>query len=233
MSAPLLHLDDIHTYYADSHVLQGVSFDVCAGEVVGLMGRNGAGKSTTLKSIMGIARARRGRVVLSGRELSGWPIHRVAGAGVAYVPETRDVFPSLSTRENLALGAAGNGDWTLERVLALFPQLAGLLSRPSAVLSGGEQQMLAIGRALLGNPRCLLLDEPTEGLAPRVVEDIRAALLKLKAAGLAMLVVDHDIAFAASFADRVVVLGKGQVRWLGSGHDFADAAEVKRAWLGL
>ena len=182
---------------------------------------------------MGIVRPRRGRVVLGGRELGGWPIHQVARAGVAYVPETRDVFPSLSVRENLALGTGGDGEWTLERVLALFPQLAGLLSRPGATLSGGEQQMLAVGRALVGNPRCLLLDEPMEGLAPRVVDDIRAVLMRLKSVGLAMLVVDHDMDFAASYSDRVVVLGKGQVRWQGSARDFARAAEVKRLWLGL
>ena len=135
MTGALLRLDDVHAYYADSHVLQGVSFDVGAGEVVSLLGRNGAGKTTTLKSVMGIVRPRRGRVVLGGRELGGWPIHQVARAGVAYVPETRDVFPSLSVRENLALGTGGDGEWTLERVLALFPQLAGLLSRPGATLS--------------------------------------------------------------------------------------------------
>ena len=233
MNDALLRLEDVHAYYEDSHVLQGLSFDIGAGEVVSLMGRNGAGKTTTLKSVMGIVRPRRGRVVLGGSNLGAWPIHRVARAGIAYVPETRDVFPSLSVQENLALGAAGDGEWTLDRVFALFPHLASLLSRPGAALSGGEQQMLAIGRALLGNPRCLLLDEPTEGLAPRVVEDIRAALLKLKAARLAMLVVDHDTDIAATFSDRVVVLGKGQVRWRGSGRIFAGAADVKRVWLGV
>jgi branched-chain amino acid transport system ATP-binding protein len=236
MSGALLELAGLHTYYGDSHILQGVSLEVPAGTVLTLLGRNGAGKSTLLKSIMGIVPPRAGRIVLAGMELTRLTPYRIARAGIAYVPETRGVFPSLSVRENLTLaarGGAASGGWTLDRVHALFPRLAERAASRGATLSGGEQQMLSLARALLTNPRLLLLDEPTEGLAPLVVDEIEAALRRLKDTGLAILLVEQNLAFATSFADRIAVLGKGLIRWSGGVPDFAGAEAVRHEWLGL
>ncbi len=236
MTTPLLQLDDVNSYYGDSHILHGVSLAVAPGRVLTLLGRNGAGKTTTLKSIIGIVRPRTGRVVFAGNDMTGQSSYRIARSGIGYVPETRGIFPSLSVLENLTLAArrapTANG-WTLERVYALFPRLAERRASGGATLSGGEQQMLSMARALLTNPRLLLLDEPTEGLAPLIVAEIEAVLARLKGEGLAILLVEQNLGFALAFADEIAVLGKGQIRWNGTPAEFATAEAVKHSWLGL
>ncbi len=236
MTTPLLQLDDVNSYYGDSHILHGVSLAVAPGRVLTLLGRNGAGKTTTLKSIIGIVRPRTGRVVFAGNDMTGQSSYRIARSGIGYVPETRGIFPSLSVLENLTLAArrapTANG-WTLERVYALFPRLAERRASGGATLSGGEQQMLSMARALLTNPRLLLLDEPTEGLAPLIVAEIEAVLARLKSEGLAILLVEQNLGFALAFADEIAVLGKGQIRWNGTPAEFATAEAVKHSWLGL
>ncbi|MGE0716324.1 MAG: ABC transporter ATP-binding protein [Alphaproteobacteria bacterium] len=227
----LLAVEGLHVHYGSSHAVQGVDLAVPAGGVVALLGRNGAGKSTTLKAIMGIAPPSAGRVTLDGRSLGRLPPARIARRGVGYVPETRGIFPSLTVEENLRL-AARDGGWPLERVYARFPRLAERRRSGGGTLSGGEQQMLAIARALTTAPRLLLLDEPTEGLAPLVVDEIADMLRALKADGLAMLLVEQNLAFALAFADQVVVLGKGRVRWAGAAGAFRDAGDA-RAWLSV
>jgi branched-chain amino acid transport system ATP-binding protein len=234
--SPLLRLEDVHSYYGDSHVLHGVSLEVAPGRVLTLLGRNGAGKTTVLKSIIGIVRPRSGRILFAGGEIAGQASYRVARSGIGYVPETRGIFPSLSVVENLTLAArrspAANG-WTLERVYALFPRLAERRASGGATLSGGEQQMLSMARALLTNPRLLLLDEPTEGLAPLIVAEIEAVLTRLKTEGLSILLVEQNLDFALAFADEIAVLGKGQIRWTGTPSEFAAAEDIKHAWLGV
>jgi branched-chain amino acid transport system ATP-binding protein len=238
MIGALLELSDVRASYGDGDVLQGVSLAVPAGRVLSLLGRNGAGKTTLLKTIMGILRPLAGSIRFAGAAIAGAPSFRIARAGLGYVPETRGIFPSLSVLENLTLaardGAGASGErWTLERVFRLFPRLYERRHGGGGRLSGGEQQMLAIARALLTNPRLLLLDEPTEGLAPIVIAEIEQVLSALKASGLAILLVEQNLPFALAFADDVAVLGKGQVRWTGTPADFAAAEEVKHRWLGL
>ena len=231
----LLEVRDLDAYYEQSHVLQGVSFAIARGEVMTIVGRNGAGKTTTLKTIMGIVRARGGGITFDGLALDGLPTHRIGRAGLAYVPETRDIFPSLSVAENLTLAArpgSGNG-WTEERVYELFPKLRDRALAGGDVLSGGEQQMLSIARALMTNPALLLLDEPMEGLAPIVVEQIEGMLMDLKERGLSILLVEQSLAFAAAFSDTIVVLGKGRVRWCGTPAELHPADDIKGRWLGV
>jgi branched-chain amino acid transport system ATP-binding protein len=238
VSAELLRLEQVHASYGDGDVLQGVSLAAGSGRVVSLLGRNGAGKTTVLKTIMGILAPRAGSIRFAGIDIAGAPPHRIARAGLGYVPETRGVFPSLSVLENLTVAArpaamSGAADWSLERVFALFPRLYERRQGSGGRLSGGEQQMLAIARALLTNPLLLLLDEPTEGLAPIVIDAIEQALRQLKAMGLAILLVEQNLPFALAFADEIAVLGKGQVRWSGAPAEFAGAEDVKHRWLGL
>jgi branched-chain amino acid transport system ATP-binding protein len=238
MSGPLLELIDVRASYGDGDVLQGVSLAVPAGRVLSLLGRNGAGKTTVLKTIMGINRPLAGSIRFAGAAIAGAPSFRIARAGLGYVPDTRGIFPSLSVLENLTLaarnGAGATGErWTLERVFRLFPRLYERRHGGGGRLSGGEQQMLAIARALLTNPLLLLLDEPTEGLAPIVIAEIETVLTELKSLGLAIVLVEQNLPFALAFADDLAVLGKGQVRWTGTPAEFAPAQEVKRRWLGL
>jgi branched-chain amino acid transport system ATP-binding protein len=238
MTGALLELSDVRASYGDGDVLQGVSLAVPAGRVLSLLGRNGAGKTTLLKTIMGILRPLAGSIRFAGAAIAGVPSFRIARAGLGYVPETRGIFPSLSVLENLTLAArdsagASGERWTLDRVFRLFPRLHERRHGGGGRLSGGEQQMLAIARALLTNPRLLLLDEPTEGLAPIVIAEIETVLTTLKASGLAILLVEQNLPFALAFADELAVLGKGQVRWTGTPTDFAGAEEVTHRWLGL
>ena len=236
MSRPLLVVDDIHTYYEDSHILQGICLEVPARRVVSLLGRNGAGKTTTLRSIMGINPPRRGRVIFDGQDVNGMPPYRIAQAGVAYVPETRDIFPSLSVLENLTLAARPTdhgGGWTVERIFEIFPNLAERRASGGTALSGGEQQMLSIARGLMTNPRLLMLDEPTEGLAPLIIQKIEGVLDQLKHEGLAILLVEQNLKFATAFADINVVLGKGRIRWQGTSAELAAAEDIQRTWLGV
>ena len=235
----LLEVRDLEAGYGASRALFGLDLDVPAGGCASLLGRNGMGKTTTLNALMGLVPGCTGTIRVDGEDVAGWPSHRIARAGLALVPEGRQIFPNLSARENLVATARGGGaghrdgarDWSLERVLALFPALEPRLGSMGNLLSGGEQQMLAIGRALMTGPRLLLLDDATEGLAPRVRGDIWAALAELKRAGLAILVVDKHVADLKPLVDRHRVLEKGRVAWQGAGE--ALDADVAARYLGV
>ena len=228
----MLDVEAIHTYYGDSHVLHGVSLRVAPGEAVALLGRNGAGKTTAIRSIVGFTPPRAGRVLFDGRAIERWPSYRIARSGLALVPQGRRIFAPLSVRENLLLGARAPG-WTLERVFALFPRLREREQQSGGTLSGGEQQMLAIGRALLTNSRLILLDEPSEGLAPLIVREIGRILLALKAARLSLLLVEQNYHLALRVADRVYVMNKGQIVYEGTPAGLEADEEVKRRYLGV
>jgi branched-chain amino acid transport system ATP-binding protein len=228
----MLDVEAIHTYYGDSHVLHGVSLRVAPGEAVALLGRNGAGKTTAIRSIVGFTPPREGRVVFEGRAIERWPSYRIARSGLALVPQGRRIFAPLSVRENLLLGARAPG-WTLERVFALFPRLREREQQSGGTLSGGEQQMLAIGRALLTNSRLILLDEPSEGLAPLIVREIGRILLALKAERLSLLLVEQNYHLALRVADRVYVMNKGQIVYEGTPAGLEVDEEVKRRYLGV
>jgi branched-chain amino acid transport system ATP-binding protein len=228
----MLDVEGIHTYYGESHVLHGVSLRVAAGEAVVLLGRNGAGKTTLIRSVMGFTPPREGRVRLEGESIERWPAHRIARRGLALVPQGRRIFAPLTVKENLLLGARAEG-WTLERVLELFPRLRERAAQAGGTLSGGEQQMLAIGRALLTNGRVLLLDEPSEGLAPLVVREIGRTLVRLKEERLSILLVEQNYHLALRIADRVYVMSKGQIVWEGTPEALQGNEEVKRRYLGV
>ena len=236
-AAALLEMHAVDAFYDRSHVLQSVSLQVAAGTVVGLLGRNGAGKTTTLKSIMGIVVTRSGHIRFDGTELSGLAPHRIARQGIAYVPEDRGIFPSLTVEEHLTLAKRHDleapDSWSLSSVYRTFPKLEPRRRHLGAQLSGGEQQMLSIARALMLNPRLLLLDEPTEGLAPVVVQEIAAVIEDLKARGTTMLLVEQNYPFATRLADRVYVLGKGRIRWSGETQALEADAHVKQTWIGV
>ena len=231
----MLDLQNVESGYGETQVLHGLTLHAQPGRVLAILGRNGAGKSTLLKTVMGLLPTRAGDIRLDGTALNGKRPFDIAKLGIAYVPETRDIFPSLSVRENLMLAAArfGGGDWTMERVIALFPRLGERLDNGGAQLSGGEQQMLAIARALLMNPRLLILDEPTEGLAPIIVKLIHDKLQELRAAGLSMLLVEQNFGFATSLADDVVVVSKGQVVWTGTPAEIRADVQAQHRWLGI
>ncbi|MGH7299273.1 MAG: ABC transporter ATP-binding protein [Candidatus Rokuibacteriota bacterium] len=228
----MLEVDAIHTYYGESHVLHGVSLRVAPGEAVALLGRNGAGKTTTIRSIVGFTPPRAGRVVFEGQAMERWPAHRIARRGLALVPQGRRIFAPLTVRENLLLGARSEG-WTLERVFELFPRLRERQAQSGGTLSGGEQQMLAIARALLTNGRLLLLDEPSEGLAPLIVREIGTILRGLKARRLSLLLVEQNYHLALRVADRVYVMNKGQIVYDGTPAGLEADEEVKRRYLGV
>jgi branched-chain amino acid transport system ATP-binding protein len=230
----MLRVEDIHTYYGASHILQGVTLEVGEGEVVALLGRNGAGKTTTLRSIIGLTPPRRGRILFREKEITGGRPHALARLGLSYMPESRGIFPSLSVQENLTLVEGRRaGPWTLESVYELFPRLRERRTNGGAQLSGGEQQMLAIARALLLNPELLILDEPTEGLAPIVVKDIRERLRLVKDSGMTILLVEQNFRFATRLADRVYVMGKGAIQWSGSAQEIVADQGVQQTWLGV
>jgi branched-chain amino acid transport system ATP-binding protein len=228
----VLEVEAIHTYYGESHVLHGLSLRVAPGEAVALLGRNGAGKTTAIRSIVGFTPPRAGRVVFEGQAIERWPAYRIARRGLALVPQGRRIFAPLSVRENLLLGARAAG-WTLERVFELFPRLRERQAQSGGTLSGGEQQMLAIARALLTNGRLLLLDEPSEGLAPLIVRDIGTTLLALKAQRLSLLLVEQNYHLALRVADRVYVMNKGQIVYEGTPAGLEAAEDVKRRYLGV
>ncbi len=230
----MLAVEDIHSYYGESYILHGVSLEVREGSAVALPGRNGAGKTTTLKSIMGVVPPRTGEIRLRGKPITGLRAHVIARRGVAYLPETRGIFPSLSVLENLKLVEGRRpGPWTLDRVLETFPRLRERGDNGGDQISGGEQQILAIARAMLFNPDLLILDEPTEGLAPIIVRDIRKHLHALKAEGLTILLVEQSFHFATDLADQVYVLGKGQIRWRGTSAEIKADQAAQPEWLGV
>jgi branched-chain amino acid transport system ATP-binding protein len=237
VTTPFLRAAGLHTHYGASHVLHGVDLEIAAGETVALMGRNGMGKTTTIRSLLGLTPVTRGEIAIAGRRVERERAHRIARLGIGYVPEGRGIFPTLTARENLELaarpGAGGRRDWTLNRVLDLFPRLAERQASHGAQLSGGEQQMLTIGSALLTNPELLILDEATEGLAPLVRQEIWAVIRCIRATGIATLIVDKDLRVLANIADRVVVLAKGSVVFAGTPAALTADGEMQKRWLGV
>jgi len=227
-----LEVDAIHTFYGESHVLHGASLRVQPGEVVALLGRNGAGKTTLVRSIVGFEHPRSGRIAWEGSLIHRLPPHAIARRGLGLVPQGRRIFAPLSVAENLRF-AERPGRWTPERVYAIFPRLRERAAQGGGTLSGGEQQMLAIGRALLTNPRLLVLDEPSEGLAPLIVRELGRVLTGLKAEGLSMLLVEQNLALALRVADRVYVMNKGQIVYHGTRDELGANEEIKRRYLGL
>jgi branched-chain amino acid transport system ATP-binding protein len=237
MSEPLLQARAVHSFYGDSHILHGVDFTVGRGETVGLMGRNGMGKSTLLKSLVGVVRPRHGEVLAFGRTTQGMKVHEVAQLGIAYVPEGRGIFANLSVRENLTMaarpGADGRRDWTYERVLEIFPRLAERLNHGGQQLSGGEQQMLTIGRALMTNPQLLILDEATEGLAPMIAREIWRIVRLIRGSGMATVLVDKNWRAVSDLADRNVILVKGRVVFEGTGEQLRAEPQLLQEHLGV
>ena len=234
---PLLEVSNIETSYGQSRVLFGISFAIAPGEMVSLMGRNGMGKTTTVRSIMGLTRATAGSIRFAGEDIRDLPSYRVAKLGIGLVPEGRQVFSNLTTRENLVATAANRAaaaePWTLEKVLALFPRLASRSGTMANLLSGGEQQMLAIGRALMTNPRLLILDEATEGLAPLIRDEIWRCLQSLRAAGQSILVIDKNVEALTRIADRHTIIERGRVVWTGNSRDLASAIDIQHRYLGI
>ncbi|MBI3079741.1 MAG: ATP-binding cassette domain-containing protein, partial [Deltaproteobacteria bacterium] len=218
-AGPVLELQGVDAYYGQSHVLHGLSLRVARGEVVGLLGRNGAGKTTTLRAVMGLTPPRRGVIRCRGTAIAGWPPYEVARLGIGFVPDDRRIFPHLTTRENLELalvGLEGRQGWSVERVYELFPVLRAVDRSPGGALSGGEQKMLAIGRALMAGPELLLLDEPSEGLAPMVIQSLVQALRSIRELGVTILVADQNAKFARAVIDRCYIIDRGVIRYEGT-----------------
>lgn len=231
----MLKLQDIHSYYGNSHILQGVSLEVAAGETVTLLGRNGAGKTTTLRSIMGLTPARRGQILFDGHNITRQRTYRIARAGLAFVPSGRRIFSELTVRENLLLylrPSSSATSWDLNRVFEVFPKLNELQERKAGFLSGGEQQMLKLGRALVANPKMLLLDELTEGLAPAIVVNLGQWLRRLKDEGFSMLICEQNALFALDLADRGYIIEKGLVRHSASAKELRGSKEIMQ-YLGV
>ncbi len=233
----MLQVDGLDSYYGRAHILHGVGFDVSQGEVLVLLGRNGAGKSTTFKSLIGLVRPARGAIRFAGHDVAGWEPHRIARAGLGYVPEDRRIFADLTVMENLEVGRQQPrpplAPWTPQRLFALFPNLGAMRTRPGGRMSGGEQQMLTIARTLMGNPRLVLLDEPSEGLAPVIVEQMATAILALKAEGVTVLLAEQNLHFAARVADRAAVLEGGRVAWTGTMAELQADAAARQAYLAV
>jgi branched-chain amino acid transport system ATP-binding protein len=233
----MLEVADLHAFYGRAHILRGVSFALAAGEVLVLAGRNGAGKSTTLKSLIGLLRPASGSIVFAGQNIAGAPPHRVARAGLGYVPEERRIFAGLTVMENLEVGRQpprdGRPPWTPEKLFSLFPNLGAMRDRLGGRMSGGEQQMLTIARTLMGNPSLVLLDEPSEGLAPLIVEQMADAILALRREGVTILLAEQNFHFAARVAGRVVVIEKGAVVWAGPMAALRDDDATRLALLGV
>ena len=242
----MLELRNIHTYYGSSHVLFDISLSVNPGEAVAILGRNGVGKSTTIKSIVNLTPPKSGQILFKGEEIQDKPIRKRVDLGICYVPDNRRIFADLTVRENLEIALRGKRitkqynsqdnektHWTLDKVYELFPKLQTIEGRRGGYLSGGEQQMLAIARALLGDPELLILDEPTEGLAPLIVTELEDEILKLKATGMSILIAEQNLKTALRIADRCYVLEKGQVKYTGSVNEFRDNPEILAKYLSV
>lgn len=234
----MLEVRDIHSYYGKSHILHGVSLDLKEGEMVCLLGRNGVGKSTTLKSIMGVVKPQQGSIRFHDKELVGLAPYEIARLGVGYVPEDRRIFRSLTVHENLLMGIkggkkgnAGEGGWTIERVYELFPRLQERCNNRGSHLSGGEQQMLTVVRTLMGNPRVILVDEPTEGLAPLIVKDVLDMLATVRKSGVTVLMVEQNFKAAIKVADRFYIMSKGQIVFSGNQAELLAAEDVRKNYL--
>jgi branched-chain amino acid transport system ATP-binding protein len=234
---PIIEAEGLHTYYGASHILHDIDFLVRAGEAIGLMGRNGMGKTTLIRTLLGHIAPRAGAIKINGRAMTGAAPYLIARQGIAYVPEGRGIFPNLSVRENLIMaarpGPAGRRDWTYERVLQTFPSLRERLSHGGQQLSGGEQQMLCIGRALLTNPTLLVLDEATEGLAPLIAQEIWRIIRSVRESAIATIIVDKNLAAVSKLTDRNVILVKGRVVFEGTGSELRDRPELLRRHLGI
>jgi len=231
-----LEVENLHAFYGTSHVLFGLSLTVHPGECVCLLGRNGVGKTTTLKTIMGLLPTRDGRIIYNGRNISGLPPYEIARSGIGYAPDERIIFPDLSVRDNLEIAIKpaltyGTTPWTLERIYNLFPILKPLEDNAGGYLSGGEQQMLTVGRALMGNPALLLLDEPVEGLAPVVVRELTQQIIELKRTGISILFAEQNLSFATQVADRAYIIEGGRVRFDGRLEDLERKPEIKEKYL--
>ena len=228
----LLQLNDVNAYYGDAQALHGVTLTVHRGEIVSLLGRNGVGKSTTLKSIMGLVKVK-GEIVFNGQRLNEWAPYKISQAGIGWVPEERRIFPSLTVKENLLVGMAKGGERGLKQVYELFPVLEEKQNRPGTLMSGGEQQMLAIARCLMANPQLILLDEPCEGLAPIVVQELEKSVRKLKEMGLTILLVEQRLHLSKRLADRHYLLSKGMVCFHGTSEELFQNTEVLEQYLGI
>ena len=229
----MLEVKDLHAFYGKSHVLQGVGFSVGRGEIVSLLGRNGAGRSTTVKAIMGLVTAR-GQVRFKGQDILGLQAHEVARRGVGYVPEDRAIFPDLTVRQNLMLGMKGrveSGKWGMKDVFRIFPGLQAREDTPGGVLSGGEQQMLTLCRTLMGDPELVMIDEPTEGLAPKTIEHVGALLWEVKRRGISVLLVEQKLTIALDVCERLYVMGHGQIVFEGTAQDLRGNEAVRKEWL--
>ena len=233
----MLEVEGLHTHYGDSHILRGVALRIAEGTSVGLLGRNGMGKTTLIRSVMGYVRASAGHIRWGGREVTGAPPERMARLGIGYVPEGRGIFPNLSVRENLVMsarpGVRGERDWDFERVMKTFPRLSERLEHGGQQLSGGEQQMLSIGRALMTNPRLLILDEATEGLAPLIVAEIWRVIGEIRKTGIATLIVDRDWRKVLDHTDQAVVMQKGRLELTGSSRELVEQRERLAELLGI
>ncbi|GAC1560600.1 MAG: ABC transporter ATP-binding protein [Beijerinckiaceae bacterium] len=233
MSAPLLQVADLHAYYGKSHILHGVSFDIGAGEIVSMLGRNGVGRSTTIKAIMGDVPPR-GSIKFREREIAGMKPHQIARLGLGYVPENRDIFPTLTVRQNLYLGqksAKKTGRWSMPDMFKIFPRLEERADTSAGVLSGGEQQMLTMCRTLMGDPDLIMIDEPTEGLAPMMVELVGKLLSEIAGRGISILLVEQKLTIALKISHRLYVMGHGQLVFSGTPADLANNAGVRKEWL--
>src|SRR5258707_4200376 len=233
----MLSVTNLHAYYGRAHILHGVSLQAGAGEVVALLGRNGAGKSTAIKAIMGLVQPAKGEVSFGDRRIEHLPPYRIARLGLGYVPEERRIFTELTVAENLEVGRQAPRDatlaWTEDRLFALFPNLAGMRERPGGRMSGGEQQMLTIARTLMGNPRCVLLDEPSEGLAPIIVAEMAKSIRALKGEGLSVLLCEQNLRFCEAIADRAYIIEKGQIRFGGAMAELTAGASLREQDLSV
>jgi branched-chain amino acid transport system ATP-binding protein len=228
----MLQVDNLHAFYGKSHVLHGVDLRVEAGEIVSLLGRNGVGRSTTIKAIMGMVEAT-GSVKFKGEEIRGLESYRIAHKGLGYVPESRDIFPTLTVEQNLILGLKGKtaGRWSLDDMYRMFPRLKERQHTQAGVLSGGEQQMLTLCRTLMGDPDLIMIDEPTEGLAPKIVEQVAGYLNELKNRGISVLLVEQKLAIAMQISQRVYVMGHGHIVFEGTPRDLTENVQIRREWL--
>jgi branched-chain amino acid transport system ATP-binding protein len=235
LTTPLLEVDGLHAHYEKSHILHGVSIKVGQGEIVSLLGRNGSGRSTTLKAIVGLVRPTGGRVIFEGNNVAGERAFRIARSGIAYVPEEREIFANITVAENLRIGMQpirdGVASWTIDQMYAFFPQLKDRQNTAAGMLSGGEQQMLTMCRSLLGNPRVILIDEPTEGLAPKIVDVVTEMIREICKQGVSVLLVEQKLTIAMRVSKRVYVMGHGQIVFEGTPDALRNAPEVRRNWL--